>query len=536
MENSLDNLLVPKIKKPSSNIAIFWKRKKIQIIIGVVVFLLGITAFFVYSYLHAAYNQIFIPSGKSVTLGSLTGQEPSNVIDRYFYDKKPFNILLVGYGGGNHAGAYLTDSIMVAHIDPGQKKVVLLSIPRDLWVNLPISNSGSYYKINAAYAIGLDDQGYPNKPAEYKGPDGGGHLAEAMLTNVTGLPIDSFVGIDFSGFKHTIDTLGGVDINVETAFDDYDYPIDGKEYDSCGYHQQSVTLTEAIIQKLGLFEASASASPSASPAGAVHVGDQRVVWLDGSGNVVTGPNYSCRYMHVHFNTGLQHMDGATALEYVRSRHSLQDGSDFGRAKRQRNLIVAVKQKVMSASFITQAIPFMTSLKDDLRTDLSLDDVKALIGHDNELQNYKITTLALTNQNFLKGATSRDGQDILIPQAGQDNYTQIQQWIDSYTDPKAVDTNPIVEVENGTRVSGLANTAAERLRALGLNVLAPQSAPSQNISQTSITLYQKNIDSNVVKEIEQEFNAKSSIASSSADQSGDNPYDILVTVGQDYKPS
>ena len=52
-------------------------------------------------------------------------------------EKKIYNILLLGYGGGSHDGTYLTDSMMVVHIDLSQKKIAMISIPRDIWVKLP---------------------------------------------------------------------------------------------------------------------------------------------------------------------------------------------------------------------------------------------------------------------------------------------------------------------------------------------------------------------------------------------------------------
>src|SRR5581483_7229733 len=94
---------------------------------------------------------------------------------------------------------------------------------------------GNNYKINAAYAIGLNDKDYPNKLQQFKGPTGGGNLARYVASQVIGEPIDYFVGIDFSGFKKTIDALGGVDVNVETAFDDPEYPNEGHETDLCGH-------------------------------------------------------------------------------------------------------------------------------------------------------------------------------------------------------------------------------------------------------------------------------------------------------------
>ena len=59
----------------------------------------------------------------------------------------PYSVLLLGYGGGTHDGGSLTDSIMLAQIRPRDEEVYLISIPRDLWVPIPISESEENKKI-----------------------------------------------------------------------------------------------------------------------------------------------------------------------------------------------------------------------------------------------------------------------------------------------------------------------------------------------------------------------------------------------------
>jgi len=156
------------------------------------------------------------------------------------------------------------------------------------------------------------------------------------------------------------------------------------------------------------------------------------------------------------------MDGARALIYVRSRHSVQDGTDFGRAERQRNLLVAVEHKIFSIGFIPQAIPFMNSLKDDVRTDLDTSDIQALIQNASALSNYQIVSLALTDKNYLEDTFSSSGQAVLIPKDGQDTYTNIQKWIADVFAGKPEPSSVVVLVENGTNVPGLAQTVSNRL--------------------------------------------------------------------------
>lgn len=140
-------------------------------------------------------------------------------------------------------------------------------------------------KVNSAYHYG-----------EAKKKGGGLVLAKAIVSDMVGLPIQYALALDFSGFERVIDMAGGVDVTVPKAFTDPEFPIPGKEDDECG-------------------------------------GD---------------PAYACRYEPLHFEAGLQHMDGARALKYVRSRHAEgSEGSDFARGRRQQEVILALKTKLLS---------------------------------------------------------------------------------------------------------------------------------------------------------------------------------------------
>ena len=467
--------------------------KKTRVILITLVLLI-IATVVIYSayFVKASVNKIIVPN-KFKT-------EPADAMESHFVNKTPFNLLLIGYGGGTHDGANLTDSIIVAHLDPKNKMTTLISIPRDIWTKIPSDTSnGLKAKINYAYQVGLDDADFPNKPAEFKGESGGGNMVKSVVGNVVGLPLDNYVGMDFSGFRQTIDSLDGVDINVNPGFDDYQYPIEGKEDDACGHTQDEIASLSAQL-----------ASPSA--------------------NLSELDAFPCRYEHLHFDPGMQHMDGTTALKYVRSRHSLQDGTDFGRAKRQRNLIEAVKQKVFSVGLISHIIPFMASLKDDVTTDLTLTDIQDLIKHAQEINSYSVHTLALTDQNFLVDAVTSDGQDVLEPSAGDDNWDEVHAWIKKEIDPNYVITNPSIQVENGTTVVGLADTAATKLQKAGLSILPSQNAGSHDHKTTTIQVY-GNISPAVLRKLEQTLGVKA-IQHSSGDSQGQ--YDILVTIGEDFK--
>ncbi|MDO8592290.1 MAG: LCP family protein [bacterium] len=130
-------------------------------------------------------------------------------------DRNRINILLLGIGGQGHDGAYLTDTIMLASLQPKEKKAALVSIPRDL--SVPIENMG-WRKINNINAF-----------AEMKTPGSGGLAVSQAASNILQTPIDYYLTVDFSGFEKIIDDLGGIKINVENTLDDYKYPILGSE-------------------------------------------------------------------------------------------------------------------------------------------------------------------------------------------------------------------------------------------------------------------------------------------------------------------
>lgn len=444
-----------------------------------------------FTWLRNAQQKIFIPHNQS--------QADTNSITNDFTNQTPFNILLLGYGGGNHDGAYLTDSMMVLHVDPKTKKMLLISIPRDIWIKIPTDGeNGQYWKINSAYEIGMDDQNYPNKQTQFTGQDGAGHLAEYITEQVTGLPINNFVGLDFAGFTKTIDTLGGVTINVENSFDDYQYPRSDELADAtCGLDQTKIASLSAEI-------ATGSASVNVA--------------------------FPCRYLHVHLNAGSQHMDGKTALEYVRSRHGTNgEGSDFARSKRQRNLILAVKKQIMSVGFVPKAIPFITSLENDLKTDLTLDDVKTFTQQTTSLNNYTIQSIAITDQNYLKDAVSSDGQDILEPTAGLSNWGQVHNYIESYINPNYVISQPVIQVSNASGITGLAALATTRLSDRGFDVLEPITAKTGSNQTTGIALYGRKISNSALNQLKKEF---PSASIQTINQTNDS-YDILVTLGKDY---
>lgn len=307
---------------------------------------------------------------------------------------QPFSVLLLGYGGENHDGGSLTDTIMLAQISPNLKKIKLISLPRDLWVEVPVGTPKPFFtKINATFSIGGDTNKYPNLPAEYTGSAGGGQLLKKIVSDVTGITPDYFISVDFSGFTNVVDLLGGVDVYVEKSFVDKMYPLPDKKEDTCGKTPEEVKLITQNFKGLKLEE-----------------------------------QFPCRYETLEFKKGLTHMDGVTALKYVRSRHSSTDGGDFNRSARQRQLLLAVKDKVVSLNFFTKAIPLFNTLTSHVRTDINIPQLEKFISSGIEMSSYQIESIALSGENVLIDSWSPDKQMILIPKQGIGKYDQIRLFL------------------------------------------------------------------------------------------------------------
>jgi LCP family protein required for cell wall assembly len=308
-------------------------------------------------------------------------------------EQKRINILILGVGGGSHEGPDLTDTIIFASLDPKNKKVLLVSIPRDLWV--PELNA----KINSAYTYGEEKQ------------KGSGLLfTKAIVGKIVGQDIDYAIKIDFNGFVKAVDMVGGLDIDVANTFDDYAYPITGREDDPCGHSDTEIASASAQIA---------------------------------SGSATESDFFTCRYEHLHFDSGQTHMDGTTALKYVRSRHALgPEGSDFARSKRQEKVIKAFKDKIFSMQVLlhpAKAIDLINVVIGSIVTDIKEDEYDDFIKLAQKLKGASITSGTVDSGDAKSGregllmnpqdTTDYGGAWVLIPVAGNGDYSQIKKYVD-----------------------------------------------------------------------------------------------------------
>jgi LCP family protein required for cell wall assembly len=127
-------------------------------------------------------------------------------------------IALLGIDERQDAGAWRTDSIILAFVQMETKRVSLLSVPRDLWVTIP---GHGHNRINLVDSLG----------ERTHHPGGGrGLLDETMRYNL-GVPVDHYLRVDFQGFVDIVDTLGGVTVYVEKPLtDEFPDPLSESEW------------------------------------------------------------------------------------------------------------------------------------------------------------------------------------------------------------------------------------------------------------------------------------------------------------------
>jgi len=123
-----------------------------------------------------------------------------------FSSKEPVNILFLGVPGDGSRGALLTDSIFLAHLNFNQKKILIISFPRDLWVQVPHGSQNE--KINALYSLSNKNTTSFIKTTSY-------NLIQGKIEAITGLKINYDIIFDLQGFGKVVDALGGINIFLD---------------------------------------------------------------------------------------------------------------------------------------------------------------------------------------------------------------------------------------------------------------------------------------------------------------------------------
>lgn len=185
-----------------------WKKSVKIVILAIIILILGAGLWIGFS-ANSALKKITGGNNSSSIFSFLGDLDTSNIKGKA---QGRTNILLLGMGGKNHPGGMLSDTMITASINYEEKRIGLISIPRDLWAPIPGFN---HAKINEAYSNGENNK---------NSTGGGGALSSRTVENVLGLPMHYYISLDFEGFKKIVDTVGGIDIYVEEEINDPSYP------------------------------------------------------------------------------------------------------------------------------------------------------------------------------------------------------------------------------------------------------------------------------------------------------------------------
>lgn len=292
-------------------------------------------------------------------------------------DEGRVNILLAGNSTDDpgHSGAALTDSIMIVSINTKNKENkdgYIMSIPRDLYVDIPDSG---YAKINEAYQDGEN--------SNFREPgytEGGMGLLQKTVAQHFGIKIHYYALINYTALKQAVDAVGGIQITVDSS------------------------------DPRGLYDPSPDLANGRKP-------------------LVDLPN------------GPVALNGIQALGLARARGNAYGSygfgtSDFARTEHQRQILVGLKDKAVSAGTLSNPIKLgqlFDSMGNNVETDLELGEARRLYDLMKEIPSAKIKSVSLNDvdgKNLLQSYRTRFGQSALVPAAGIDDYSEIQAYLKS----------------------------------------------------------------------------------------------------------
>ena len=366
-QKSIDLHKQKKPRKPLSP-----KQKKIVIISSVIIFLIG-TALLCGHFFGEK-------TGLKLSISDILTPVKADPQLKKDSSGKYTNALLVGIDTReNNSGLQNTDTIMLLSYNHEKHHTSLFSIPRDFFVEVP--NQGRYTKINGIYAIG-----------EIMEKDSGLDFLKGVVEEITNQEIQYYGMVNLAGFKDLIDTVGGIDVEVENTFTDYRYPMENVEH---------------------------------------------------------------KYETISFQEGLETMDGSTALKFVRSRHSMDnsEGSDFARARRQQRVISALKDKILSSETLLnpkKALGVLNVLEKNVKySDFTNEEMQAVI---KLLQKGDMETYSFVLDPSLAGFKIITDKGLTLdaytigPISGLGNYEEIHKYVSYAIErPLMYSTSPSIYV-------------------------------------------------------------------------------------------
>ena len=341
------------------------------------------------------------------------------------------NILIFGTSGygiddTQHDGGLLTDSIMVLSIDQNAKNAYMISLPRDLYIKHTCPALGtSAGKLNETYYCV-----YKSIKQKNDEEAAAGYFRE-VAGEILGLDVQYYVHPDWTALVQAVDAVGGVDVMIESS-------------------------------------------------------DSRGIY-----DVAAGIKYP---------NGIAHLGGEKALALARARGSYGGyglpNSNFDREKNQQRILAALQQKAMSAGVLTD-LPAVYKLIDslgnnNLRTNFQTNEVQTLVELARSVKTEDIISLPLVDGAeglYLFKTDNVNGQSVVVPSKGLYNYSEIQKYLKTN-----MNSNPVVreaaviDVLNGSEISGLAAEEAAKLDAEGYTVGGTYNAPTGE-NYPKVTVYQ-----------------------------------------------
>ena len=173
---------------------------------------------------YKAVSSIIVSNSRSGKLPIISAESMDSLpIINWKKKKERINILVIGLDRWPRESAELarTDTNILVSINPEDRSVVMISIPRDLEVPYEQNGYTQYIKINAVHVYGGLNGAKGSGPAAVK----------QSVSDLLGIPIHYFVRVDFQGFRSLVDTIGGITVKVDKQLYDYEYPDEGTGYD-----------------------------------------------------------------------------------------------------------------------------------------------------------------------------------------------------------------------------------------------------------------------------------------------------------------
>jgi anionic cell wall polymer biosynthesis LytR-Cps2A-Psr (LCP) family protein len=241
-------------------------------------------------------------------------------------------------------GTSRADTIMLVHTDPELQKAIVLSFPRDLWVDVP---GHGMDKINSAFEGGVTG--------------GGPELMAKTVSQLTGLSIDHYLYVDLNGFQEVVNTLGGVDMCIPA------------------YNVNTPGWVEG---------------PDAN-------GNPTPMYVNEAGRIVDP------YTGLNVEPGCHKLDGFQSLAYVRSRHLPCDAAapDFARIGRQQQFMRSVINQMLQPAQLARAPGLVGPVLSSLRRDQQFlpGDLVNLVGQLRGLSTGAVEFRAVPGRPAMKSA-------------------------------------------------------------------------------------------------------------------------------------